>query len=112
MLRYVLTFLALLALTTLTFWLSFRELGPWSVPAAISIALAKAALIALFFMHLLEHRTSSWVAFATGVLLAGTLIGFSFLDLVSRHPPSIEATATVVESPLGRPRADAADRRR
>lgn len=81
---YVLTFAGLLVLTTLTLLLSFAPLGAWHVPAAMTIAGAKTLLVALFFMHLLEHRTTSWVAVLVSLLLAGTLIGLSVLDVASR----------------------------
>ena len=82
--RYVGTFVALLLLTSLTLGLSFAHLGAASVPVALTIALAKSVLVALFFMHLIEHRTSSWLALLVAVLLAGTLIGLAFLDVVTR----------------------------
>lgn len=81
---YVLTFVGLLVLTTLTLLLSFAPLGAWHVPTAMAIAAAKTLLVALFFMHLLEHRTTSWVAVLVSLLLAGTLIGLSVLDVASR----------------------------
>lgn len=81
---YVLTFIALLALTGLTFGLSFAHLGPWQVPVAITIALAKGLLVALFFMHLVEMQTSTRLAAIVSVLLAATLIGFAAIDVASR----------------------------
>lgn len=84
MTRYLYTFGALVALTTLTLLLSFVPLGAWAMPAAMAIALVKAVLVALYFMHLVEHRTSSWVAFAVSVLLAMTLVGLAWLDVISR----------------------------
>jgi cytochrome c oxidase subunit 4 len=84
MTTYVVTFAALLVLTTLTFGLSFLPHGAWTVPVTIAIALAKSTLIALFFMHLIEEPVSSWAALLIAVLLVATLITLVLLDVVSR----------------------------
>ncbi len=93
MLRYTLTLGGLLLLTTLTLGLSFLQLGPFAVPVAMAIAVAKSVLVALFFMHLVEQRTTNWVAFVVSLLIAGTLIGLAALDVLSRAqvhlPPPI-----------------------
>jgi cytochrome c oxidase subunit IV len=81
---YVLTFVGLLILTTLTLLLSFAPLGSWHVPTALLIAIAKTLLVALFFMHLIEQETVNWVAILVSVLLMGTFIGLSTLDVASR----------------------------
>ena len=84
MTRYVVTFVALLALTALTFGLSFVHLGAWSTAIAMAIGLAKSALVVLWFMHLLEHRNSARIAFALAVGLALCLVGFTLLDVQTR----------------------------
>jgi cytochrome c oxidase subunit 4 len=85
---YVVTFAALLALTTATFLLSFVDLGLWTGPVTVGIAVVKSALIALFFMHLIEEQASSWIAFLISFLLVGTLIGLALLDVASRWLPT------------------------
>ncbi|WEX10573.1 cytochrome C oxidase subunit IV family protein [Chelativorans sp. AA-79] len=52
---YVLTWAGLLALLALTVSASFLLSGPPSLLAGMAIALAKAALILWFFMHLREE---------------------------------------------------------
>ncbi len=88
MTRYVLTFAALLALTALTFGLSFVHMGPWNAVLAMLIGAVKSALVVFWFMHLLEHRNSSRVAFALAVGLAMCLVGFVLLDVHTRRPGS------------------------
>jgi cytochrome c oxidase subunit 4 len=44
----------LIALTLLTVGLSRVDLGPWHTAVGLTIACAKALLVALFFMHLLS----------------------------------------------------------
>src|SRR5215472_16701906 len=43
---------ALMVLTALTFGISFADLGVWSAVIAVLIAVTKATLIALIFMHM------------------------------------------------------------
>lgn len=89
---YVVTFVALLLLTTGTFALSFLPHGAWSVPVAVAIALLKSALVALFFMHLIEERVSSWASFVIAFLLVATMLTLVMLDVASRwvqaQPPA------------------------
>ena len=81
---YVLTFAALLLLTTGTLALSFLPHGAWTVPATIGIALLKSILIALYFMHLREEPASSWIALLISFLMVATLVGLATLDVASR----------------------------
>lgn len=82
--KYVGAYVALLALTALTFGLSYLALGVWEWPAALGIASAKGVLVALFFMHLVEmspaHRLSGVVA----VALLAILILFAMADVWTR----------------------------
>ncbi len=48
---YVLVFLGLLLMTALTVGISFINLGRWNAFVAVLIALFKASLVVLFFMH-------------------------------------------------------------
>jgi len=84
---YLLTFVGLLALTLLTFGLSFASLGAVAVPIAMVIAAAKACLIAMVFMGLREHGFADTSAMLVGILLAGLLVGFATVDVVTRDPP-------------------------
>ncbi len=56
---------------------------------ALSIAAAKAVLIAAFFMHLVEQPSVSRWAFAFGLVLAGILFAMVFLDVVTRERPAL-----------------------
>lgn len=84
MTRYVSTLVALLVLTGLTFGLSFASLGAAGTVLAMLIATAKAALVVLFFMHLLEHQNSSRTAFMIALGLAASLIVFIVMDVRTR----------------------------
>lgn len=83
---YLFTLGGLLALTCLTFGLSFLHLGSWSILVAMAIAAGKAWLVAMFFMGLREHGTSDRAALVVGVILALLLIGFAAADVATRTP--------------------------
>lgn len=84
---YLWTFAALLALTLLTLGLSYLPMGALGIPAAVAIAMAKAVLVVLFFMHLREQRVSSRVTIVVATLLAGVMVILATLDVASRHLP-------------------------
>jgi cytochrome c oxidase subunit 4 len=49
---YLLIFAALIVFTGLTTGVAFIDLGKWNTVVALAIAVCKATLVALFFMHL------------------------------------------------------------
>jgi cytochrome c oxidase subunit IV len=48
---YYTIFFALMVLTVVTIAVAYQPLGSWNFPVAISIAVTKATLVILFFMH-------------------------------------------------------------
>ncbi|MEM8557794.1 MAG: cytochrome C oxidase subunit IV family protein [Bacteroidota bacterium] len=80
------TFGALVFLTVLTVVLAFMErsgmlpLGPLSVPVALAIAGAKAALVALFFMGLKHDGGTNAVAFVLSIVFLAVFLIFTYLD--------------------------------
>jgi cytochrome c oxidase subunit 4 len=80
----LLVFAALLVLLFATVGAAHLPLGPWHLPVAMTIAVAKALLIALFFMHLLySHRLTTIVAVAA-LLWLGIMIALTLCDFQSR----------------------------
>ena len=49
---YILVFAALIVFTGLTTGVAFVNLGKWNTVVALAIAVCKASLVVLFFMHL------------------------------------------------------------
>jgi len=81
---YIIVWIALLILTVLTWGISYINLGMGNVAVALLIASLKAALVALFFMHLRYENRLVW-AFALVPLLFLALIIFGTLaDTMSR----------------------------
>src|SRR5262249_35290957 len=81
---YVLVFAALLALTYTTYAVAFIDLGPWNVVAALAIAVGKALLVALFFMHLRHSPRLTWVVAGGGLFWLGILLTLTVSDYLTR----------------------------
>lgn len=80
---YIAVWAALLVLTGATVAVSYVDLGLGNVAAAMAIASAKAALVALFFMHLRSENRLVWTfalvpVFFLVIIVAGTLSDILF----------------------------------
>jgi cytochrome c oxidase subunit IV len=109
--RLVFVWVALVVLTGVTYmtWRSGLP-EPWHILVALGIAVAKSALVALFFMELWEHRGPSRLVFATSLILVALLIGLVVADNVTRfplanppHQGTLEMTPPLAESAQGSP---------
>jgi cytochrome c oxidase subunit IV len=82
---YFAVFIALLALTALTTGVAFLDLGGvGNVAVALAIAAGKAALVALYFMHL-RYSSRLTVLFAgAGIFWLGILLVLTMSDYLSR----------------------------
>jgi cytochrome c oxidase subunit 4 len=92
---YIFVFLTLLAMTGLTVWAANQDFGPLNMVVALGIAIFKATLVILFFMHVkYSSRLTQLVVGAAllwlGILIVGTLQDYYSPD-VSRgsRSPSI-----------------------
>lgn len=82
--HYVYVYLGLLALTALSFGLSWLPLGAADTPAALVIAVAKSTLVVLFFMHLLEQRTINALVLFTTLFFIALLTSLMVADVATR----------------------------
>jgi len=82
--KYVLVFLALLALTAATVGLAYVNLGPWHFAVGLTIAAAKAFLIVLFFMHVIGSKSLIWVIALSGLFWLGILMVLTLTDYATR----------------------------
>jgi cytochrome c oxidase subunit 4 len=87
---YVQVFGALLTLTVLTVAISFFDLGGGrlhyaNAVAAISIAVAKATLVVLYFMHVRWSSRLTWVFVGAGVFWLLILIVLTLSDVFTRQ---------------------------
>ena len=82
---------ALLALTALTATSSRIDLGEWNVVVALAVACTKAALVALFFMHLRYENRFQAVVVLSAVLFAVLFVAFVVFD--TQYQPAIREAA-------------------
>ncbi len=83
--RYLVVWIALLALTGLSFLLSRAHLGATDVAVALVIATAKTTLVGLFFMHLAEERFSVVMVPVMSAFLFLLLLGLLVTDVATRR---------------------------
>ncbi|PYQ25110.1 MAG: oxidase [Acidobacteria bacterium] len=81
---YVTVFAALVLLTGLTVFASTVNLGMWNTPVAVVIAVVKAALVVLFFMHVKYSSRLVWLALGGGMLWLLLIIAGAAADYLSR----------------------------
>lgn len=84
--RYYIVWIALLVLTALTVVAAkVVDLpSPWHILVALAIAFAKAALVALFFMHLWDHGGANRLVLVTSLVFLALLMGLTVLDNATR----------------------------
>lgn len=85
--QYVMVWAALMVLTgvTLAVWKTDMSYAG-RVVVALSIATVKAALVAVFFMHLWEERGVARLVLVVSALFVALLIGLMLLDNATRFP--------------------------
>jgi cytochrome c oxidase subunit IV len=81
---YFVVFGALLALTVVTTEVARVDLGYFNVVAAIGIAVLKALLVALFFMHLVRTPHRTMIVAGAGVFWLAILIVLTLGDVLTR----------------------------
>jgi cytochrome c oxidase subunit 4 len=89
---YLKIFGALMVLTLLTVAAAFGNFGMLNTFIAITIAVIKATLVALFFMHLKDSARIIWVVAGAGVIWMMVMICLTMTDLIGRgwipYPPA------------------------
>ena len=81
---YLLVWAALIVLTLSTVGLTYLDLGEWHTPVGLLIAVTKAVLIVLFFMHALESGKLVWMVISVAVLFLAILYSLTFADVATR----------------------------
>ena len=82
---YLMIFLALMVGTALTIWAGLQDFpGPLNVVIALTIAVIKATLVVLYFMHVRYSSRLIWVIFASALFWMGILFALTFSDYLSR----------------------------
>lgn len=81
---YLIIFLALMVLTALTVIASKFDFGALSTPIALAIAVCKATLVILFFMHVRHSTRLTWCVVVGSFFFLGVLFVLTLTDYLSR----------------------------
>ncbi len=81
---YFRTCAALLALLALTWGVAYVDLGSFNLIVALSIAIAKAIVIALFFMHIKGSDRLLHLVAVAGLMWLAILIALTLSDYFTR----------------------------
>ncbi|MEM1024248.1 MAG: cytochrome C oxidase subunit IV family protein [Myxococcota bacterium] len=103
-------FSSLMVLTALTVWAAFQDFGPLDTPIAIVIAIVKASLVIMFFMHVKYSSKIVMLSAGSGFMFLIFLFAFTLSDYGTREkvdgwPESVEDT--VPAGPMGTPYKEA-----
>jgi cytochrome c oxidase subunit IV len=79
-------FAALIVLTAITVAVSYFNFGAFNLIVAMGVATIKAALVALWFMHLRYDGGLNAFIFLVGVAFLGLFLAITMLDSVQYHP--------------------------
>jgi len=81
---YFAVFATLMVLTAVTVGVAFVDLGRLNTFVALGIAVAKATLVVLFFMHVKYSSKLTWLVVASGFVFLAIMLLFTLADIVSR----------------------------
>ena len=81
---YYVIFITLMVLTGVTVWVAFLDLKFMNTVVALTIAVTKATLVVLFFMHVKYATRLTWVVAASGVVWLAIMVSLTLSDYLSR----------------------------
>jgi cytochrome c oxidase subunit 4 len=81
---YFFVFGTLIVLTLITTGVAFVDLGPFNTPLALTIAISKALLVMIFFMHLNHSGIAIRIFAAAAFLWLLHLFVFTLADYLTR----------------------------
>jgi cytochrome c oxidase subunit 4 len=82
---YYTVFLVLLVCTYLTWQIAYFDLGPLNTVVALAIAIFKATLVVLFFMHARTSPRLTWIVIVAGFFWLGILLVLTASDYLTRN---------------------------
>ena len=104
--EYLGVYIALMVLLIVTVGASFIDLGRINTALALTIAVVKALLIVLIFMHVRYQPRLMWFFAGAGFLWLGILITLSNSDYLTRNaPPNSNQRGEPVYLPTQHPEA-------
>ena len=81
---YYAIFAILMLFTAVTVGIAFVDLGPFNAVAALTIAVVKATLVVLFFMHVKYSTRLTWAVVVGSVFWLGILLTLTLGDYLTR----------------------------
>ena len=81
---YFTIFAALIALTLATVGITYVDLGEANLIVAMGIAITKATLVVLYFMHVRYASRLTWLVVGSGVVWFAILVLFTMADVLTR----------------------------
>ena len=81
---YYLIFLTLMVMTAITTGVAFVDLGRFNIVVAMAIAIFKASLVVLFFMHVHYSTKLTKMIVAAGVFWLAIMLLMTMSDLLTR----------------------------
>jgi cytochrome c oxidase subunit 4 len=106
--RYFGVYFALLVFTVLTVTLAKIDLGSSNLTIALVIAVTKATLVALFFMHLWDHGGANRMVFGVSILFLFVLLAGTYADLHTRFALAVPHGAHIENLEKYKPKAHGA----
>ena len=91
---YFAIFAALMVGTAVTVWIAFIDLGgQLNTIVALTVAVIKATLVVLYFMHVRYSSRLTWVIVGSGLFWLGIMFALTLSDYLSRGwlPPPVGA---------------------
>jgi cytochrome c oxidase subunit IV len=82
----VAVFAGLIVLTAITVAVSYFDFGAMNLLVAMSVATVKAALVALWFMHLRYDSPFYAFLFLVAIVFLGLFLSITMLDSIEYHP--------------------------
>ena len=81
---YYTIFAVLMFCTYLTWQVAYFDLGPFNTVAALGIAIFKATLVVLFFMHVKTSSKLTWAVVLGSLFWLGILLTLTLSDYLTR----------------------------
>ena len=100
---YYAIFATLLTMTGLTMAVAFVNLGALNIYVAMSIAIFKALLVVLYFMHLRYSESLVKLFVASGIVWFAIMISFTVSDYYTRHWQSVPTGWSDTTAPASAP---------
>lgn len=81
---YYVIFIALVVLTVVTWSIAKIDLGRMNAVVALTIAVIKATLVVLYFMHVRYSSRLTWVFVGAGFFWLAIMVGLTLSDYMTR----------------------------